>query len=123
MTVTWFGSDKNNKLPRGYTGGTIPAATTLNYLNNVLPNSVKQFNWDMPTDINIVEICQDSGLPRNETCLNLESIMLSGLDDSVKCYIDHKKDGNTKEEYENNSINEIIVEEPIIDPTEGVIIN
>ncbi len=123
VTVTWFGSDKNNKLPRGYTGGTIPAATTLNYLNNVLPNSVKQFNWDMPTDINIVEICQDSGLPRNETCLNLESIMLSGLDDSVKCYIDHKKDDNTKEEYENNSVNEIIVEEPIIDPTEGVIIN
>ncbi len=123
VSVIWIGSDKNNKLPSGFTGGGRPAAALLGYLNMMIPNHnhIRNFNWEIPPDVSIVHICEASGMPSNGTCVNIKSIMLTGLDPSLKCSINHN-------EYDDNSISismpatdniidNIILEEPIVDPT------
>ncbi len=128
VSVIWIGSDSNNKLPDGFTGGAKPAQTILSYLKRVTPNYVKNFSWQVPADVSIVHICNDSGLPANDTCISIDSIMLSGLDPNVKCSIDHRRMGSsyieTGDELKGaeNSIKNIILEDSIIDPTAGVII-
>lgn len=124
VSVIWIGSDENNRLPDGFTGGGKPAETILSYLKNVIPSSKRNFNWQKPEGISIVDICNDSGLPANRTCRNIKSIMLSGLDPNLECYIDHTDQNSIalNSSTQTKSIDVIILEEPIVDPTAGIIV-
>ncbi len=125
VSVIWIGSDSNHKLPNGFTGGGKPAETILTYLNRVTPNHNRNFSWRVPDDVSIVNICNDSGLPSNDTCINIKSIMLSGLDPALRCHIDHTTaEGALASELgaSGTSIENIILEDAIIDPTAGIII-
>lgn len=132
VTVTWIGSDRNDELPQNLTGGALSARIAFGYLNSVLPKTLQNFSWTAPYNVAVIEICNSSGLPRNKTCKNTTSIMLSGIDPTLMCTIDHYTGGkisgsgeyNQKDIDEFNSMTNIsYVNEEITDPTEGLIIN
>ena len=92
VTITWIGSDRNDVLPNNVTGGATTALATFQYLNAITPLSKREFHWEIPRDIIIIEICQDSGLPRNHTCVNISPLTVGGsVDLSTQCPIDHIK--------------------------------
>ena len=105
VTITWIGSDRNDVLPNNVTGGATTALATFQYLNAITPASKREFNWPIPDDILIVEICEDSGLPRNHTCVNTKPLTVGGnVDLSSQCPIDHIRSGTTRRELETNDI-------------------
>ena len=105
VTITWIGSDRNDVLPNNVTGGATTALATFQYLNAITPASKREFNWPIPDDILIVEICEDSGLPRNHTCVNTKPLTFGGnVDLSSQCPIDHIRSGTTRRELETNDI-------------------
>ncbi|WP_295163445.1 transglycosylase domain-containing protein [uncultured Brachyspira sp.] len=95
VTITWIGSDRNDILPNNVTGGATTALATFQYLNAVTPISKREFNWNIPENVMVVEICQDSGLPRNHTCINTVPLTIGGnVDLSTQCNIDHIRSGS-----------------------------
>ena len=105
VTITWIGSDRNDVLPNNVTGGATTALATFQYLNAITPASKRELNWPIPDDILIVEICEDSGLPRNHTCVNTKPLTFGGnVDLSSQCPIDHIRSGTTRRELETNDI-------------------
>ena len=57
----------------------------------------------------IIEICKESGLPRNHTCINTTPLTVGGnVDLSLQCPIDHIRSGSLRIEdnYEFNETNE-----------------
>ncbi len=144
VALTWIGSDKNDVLPNNVTGGATTALATFEYLNNIISEDKKKFNWDIPKDIVIVEVCMDSGLPRNHTCINISPLTVGGnVNLSTQCPIDHIRSGtkrrnnidlSNEDEYlydsvdsnssENNTSNNnrdlyLLEEEEIYDPSKG----
>ena len=104
VTITWIGSDRNDLLPNNVTGGATTALATFQYLNAVTPSSKREFHWPVPEDVLVVEICQDSGLPRNHTCVNVAPLTVGGnVDLSTQCPIDHIRSGTGKAEETNNN--------------------
>ena len=78
---------------------------TFQYLNAITPASKREFSWPIPEDVLIVEICEDSGLPRNHTCVNTKPLTFGGnVDLSSQCPIDHIRSGTTRRESETNDI-------------------
>ena len=105
VTITWIGSDRNDVLPNNVTGGATTALATFQYLNAITPASKREFNWPIPDDILIVEICEDSGLPRNHTCVNVAPLTVGGnVDLSSQCPIDHIRSGTARKDPETNDI-------------------
>ena len=105
VTVTWIGSDRNDVLPNNVTGGATTALATFQYLNAITPASKREFNWNIPEDILVVEICEDSGLPRNHTCINTRPLTVGGnVDLSSQCPIDHIRSGTARKDPETNDI-------------------
>ncbi|WP_297276968.1 transglycosylase domain-containing protein [uncultured Brachyspira sp.] len=105
VTITWIGSDRNDVLPNNVTGGATTALATFQYLNAITPASKREFSWPIPEDVLIVEICEDSGLPRNHTCVNTKPLTFGGnVDLSSQCPIDHIRSGTTRRESETNDI-------------------
>ena len=105
VTITWIGSDRNDVLPNNVTGGATTALATFQYLNAITPASKREFSWPIPEDVLIVEICEDSGLPRNHTCVNTKPLTFGGnVDLSSQCPIDHIRSGTTRRELETNDI-------------------
>ncbi|ADG71182.1 transglycosylase domain-containing protein [Brachyspira murdochii] len=97
VTVTWIGSDRNDLLPNNVTGGATTALATFQYLNAITPSSKREFHWPIPNDVLVVEICQDSGLPRNHTCVNVAPLTVGGnVDLSTQCPIDHIRSGTRR---------------------------
>lgn len=89
-TVVWVGSDKNDELPNNATGGVITAQATFQYLNAITPVQKRNFNWTIPPDVIVIEICEESGLPRNYTCPKVKPLTIGGgVDISTQCPIDH----------------------------------
>ena len=104
VTITWIGSDRNDLLPNNVTGGATTALATFQYLNAITPSSKREFYWQVPEDVLVVEICQDSGLPRNHTCVNVAPLTVGGnVDLSTQCPIDHIRSGTRKAEETNNN--------------------
>ena len=89
----------------GVAGGATTALATFQYLNAITPASKREFSWPIPEDVLIVEICEDSGLPRNHTCVNTKPLTFGGnVDLSSQCPIDHIRSGTTRRESETNDI-------------------
>lgn len=89
-TVVWVGSDKNDELPNNATGGVITAQATFQYLSAITSASKRSFNWTIPPDVIVIEICEESGLPRNYTCPKVRPLTVGGgVDVSTQCPIDH----------------------------------
>ena len=106
VTITWIGSDRNDLLPNNVTGGATTALATFQYLNAITPSSKREFNWPVPSDVLIVEICQDSGLPRNHTCVNISPLTVGGnVDLSTQCPIDHIRSGTKRNDVNTNEAN------------------
>ena len=108
-TITWIGSDRNDILPNNVTGGATTALATFQYLNYITSENKRNFNWDVPNDVFIIEICKESGLPRNHTCVNTSPLTVGGnIDLSSQCPIDHIRSGSRRIEnnYEFNETNE-----------------
>ncbi|MBW5410085.1 penicillin-binding protein, partial [Brachyspira hampsonii] len=105
VTITWIGSDRNDLLPNNVTGGATTALATFQYLNSITPQSKREFNWPIPNDVLVVEICQDSGLPRNHTCVNVAPLTVGGnVDLSTQCPIDHLRTGTVRNEDTNDTM-------------------
>ncbi|MEI0608729.1 transglycosylase domain-containing protein [Brachyspira pilosicoli] len=97
VTVAWIGSDRNDVLPNNVTGGATTALATFQYLDAITPVNKREFHWKVPEDVFIVEICQDSGLPRNHTCVNTTPLTVGGnIDLSTQCNIDHIRSGTRR---------------------------
>ena len=78
---------------------------TFQYLDAITPVNKREFHWKVPEDVFIVEICQDSGLPRNHTCVNTTPLTVGGnIDLSTQCNIDHIRSG-TRRNNNNNATN------------------
>ena len=108
-TITWIGSDRNDVLPNNVTGGATTALATFQYLNYITSENKRNFNWNVPDDVFIIEICKESGLPRNHTCINTTPLTVGGnVDLSLQCPIDHIRSGSLRIEdnYEFNETNE-----------------
>lgn len=125
VVVTWIGSDKNDELPLNLTGGVLTARTAFDYLNGVMSKETMNFTWAIPEDIQVVEICTDSGLPRNYTCTNLQSITIGNVDISAECTIDHLKSIGSEVTTFTDSLANTNSENPYedIDPSYGKIKN
>ena len=107
VTITWIGSDRNDLLPNNVTGGATTALATFQYLDAITPSSKREFNWPVPNDVLIVEICQDSGLPRNHTCVNVAPLTVGGnVDLSTQCPIDHLRTGTPRNDATNDAMME-----------------
>lgn len=105
-TITWIGSDRNDVLPNNVTGGATTALATFQYLNAITPSDRREFNWKVPDDVFIIEICQESGLPRNHTCINTNPLTVGGnIDLTTQCPIDHIRSGSRRI-YNNNETND-----------------
>ena len=105
VTITWIGSDRNDLLPNNVTGGATTALATFQYLNAITPSYKREFHWPVPDDVLVVEICQDSGLPRNHTCVNVAPLTVGGnVDLSTQCPIDHIRSGTAKNIETNNTV-------------------
>lgn len=99
-TITWIGSDRNDILPNNVTGGATTALATFQYLNYITSENKREFNWKIPDDVFIIEICAESGLPRNHTCINTAPLTVGGnIDLTTQCSIDHIR----SKRYDNNN--------------------
>ena len=144
VALAWIGSDRNDILPNNATGGATTALATFEYLNSIISQDKKKFNWDIPSDVVIVEVCMDSGLPRNHTCVNISPLTVGGnVNLSTQCPIDHIRSGTKRRNYstdlsseedtlyaplesdtetnssKNNNNLYILEEEEIYDPSKG----
>jgi len=127
--VAWLGSDKNNRLPNNATGGVNTALASLEYLVAVTPKDKLNFLWNVPDDIEVVEICEVSNLPINYTCEESKSLSIRDVDITAQCGIDHLKSGvlndatNSTDDDDESSGVIMLEEESIVDPTIGKLRN